>query len=63
MADVWQSTAKIKPPPGEEVLVDVDDKVRVAVWNGQRGLFFCGERPVFPRIWRDMPRLPKGKKR
>ena len=51
-----------KPKDKKEVLLAVDKKVVPGFWNEYRQLWFCGERPVFPSHWREMPTLPRGLK-
>jgi hypothetical protein len=60
-AQKWQRAGR-KPYPiaGKPVLVEVDGEVREGHYNEQRGMWFCGVRPIYPSHWRAMPSLPKG---
>ena len=61
MTSRWHKVSTgLKPDPlDKQVLLGVDDEVMAGKWNAQRKLWFCGERPVFPQWWREMPTLPK----
>lgn len=60
--DRWNLAKARKPIPGKTVLVGpVDGEVTFGQWNEARGLWFSGQRPVYPKWWRPMPRLPRMK--